>query len=474
MRLIKFLLGLSLGAAAGVLLAPKSGRELREQLLGRAAGRLLPPVAEHYPLSENEPIEEAPVGRSATPAPAESAVATPPVQVEASVHVEEATPAAASAYETETRAGAAQAASVDATAVAEAETIILGEQELAAASPVAEQTVAADAGTSAEAPVAEVVLTETPAEVQPEPGADELAPEEAAAAQPIVVPEAVFEPVVADESAVVEVADAGAARPPDSVIAPPEAAGDDLLPHIEATRAAVAADLSEPFSRLAVSTETPREGHPGFLPETSIEPEPAAEADTLEAWQAGEGRAEEGPAPAAEMPPAVTVEPEESAIGWIREGEGLVAAIATDVHPGEPSVAAETPLPLTEAASPVGPTEIHEPEPVGEALHSAEHVVSPPQAVEEPAPLTEPLTTTPSAGETASRESGVVDQAEMRRRIEETRARLKAKAFDAMMSGESALLRNDSGLRPVPSEPDTRLEPEIDSKIDRSLSQEDV
>ena len=42
----------------------------------------------------------------------------------------------------------------------------------------------------------------------------------------------------------------------------------------------------------------------------------------------------------------------------------------------------------------------------------------------------------------------------MRRRIEETRARLKAKAFDAMMSGEAALLSRDSGEKPVPSADD--------------------
>jgi len=40
MRFIKFLLGLTIGAAAGVLLAPKSGRELREQMFGGAAAKL--------------------------------------------------------------------------------------------------------------------------------------------------------------------------------------------------------------------------------------------------------------------------------------------------------------------------------------------------------------------------------------------------------------------------------------------------
>ena len=46
----------------------------------------------------------------------------------------------------------------------------------------------------------------------------------------------------------------------------------------------------------------------------------------------------------------------------------------------------------------------------------------------------------------------------MRRRIEETRARLKAKAFDAMMSGEAALLARDSGEKPVPRDADVPVD----------------
>ena len=61
----------------------------------------------------------------------------------------------------------------------------------------------------------------------------------------------------------------------------------------------------------------------------------------------------------------------------------------------------------------------------------------------------------------------------MRRRIEETRARLKAKAFDAMMSGEAALLSRDSGEKPVPGADDVALDAETDSAIDESLSQEE-
>ena len=92
-------------------------------------------------------------------------------------------------------------------------------------------------------------------------------------------------------------------------------------------------------------------------------------------------------------------------------------------------------------------------------------------ATEEAAPEREPA---PVPSEETSGGGGAVDQAEMRRRIEETRARLKAKAFDAMMSGESALLRNDSGTRTVPASDGASLAPDVDSTIDESLSPEDL
>ena len=65
------------------------------------------------------------------------------------------------------------------------------------------------------------------------------------------------------------------------------------------------------------------------------------------------------------------------------------------------------------------------------------------------------------------------DVAEMRRRIEETRARLKAKAFDAMMSGEAALLARDSGQNPVPRAVDVPVDNDIAETLDESLSQDD-
>ena len=98
-------------------------------------------------------------------------------------------------------------------------------------------------------------------------------------------------------------------------------------------------------------------------------------------------------------------------------------------------------------------------------------MVEEPVAVEEPAAA--PAEEAPAPEPAAAREGGGIDQAEMRRRIEETRARLKAKAFDAMMSGEAALLSRDSGDRAVPTGEDHGLDEETDSAIDDSLSQEE-
>ena len=76
-------------------------------------------------------------------------------------------------------------------------------------------------------------------------------------------------------------------------------------------------------------------------------------------------------------------------------------------------------------------------------------------------------------GGPSAREGGAIDQAEMRRRIDETRARLKVKAFDAMMSGEAALLSRDSGEKPVPKGDGVELDGELESTIDEALSQEE-
>ena len=62
-----------------------------------------------------------------------------------------------------------------------------------------------------------------------------------------------------------------------------------------------------------------------------------------------------------------------------------------------------------------------------------------------------------------------VDYDSMRDRIESTRSRLKAKAFDAMMTGEAALLGRDAEGS-LPGQPDLRgVDSEVDQTIETSL-----
>jgi hypothetical protein len=107
------------------------------------------------------------------------------------------------------------------------------------------------------------------------------------------------------------------------------------------------------------------------------------------------------------------------------------------------------------------------PAPVEPAIAAVEPAAAEPEA----APLADKVATPPAPP--ADEAPQGVDQAEMRRRIEETRARLKAKAFDAMMSGEAALLARDSGERPVPRNADVPVDHEIAETIDESLSPDD-
>jgi hypothetical protein len=70
-------------------------------------------------------------------------------------------------------------------------------------------------------------------------------------------------------------------------------------------------------------------------------------------------------------------------------------------------------------------------------------------------------------------EKARIDQAEMRRRIEETRNRLKAKAFDAMASGEAALLARDAEGHEAPEVPEEHIDEDVANALDRSLSPDD-
>ena len=348
-RLMKILLGLSIGVGIALLFAPKSGRKLREQLLGGATGKLLPAAPVEFPQPEGERLWDAGTA---------TAVAEPP-----------------------------------------------------AVEPAVEEPAIVE-----EAVVEEVV-------------AEPAIVEEVVAAQ-----EAVVEEVVAEEAVA-------------------EATSEDLRPRIEETRAAVETDIAQPFAPVAAED--------AVAEEAAVE-EVAAEEAVVEEPTAEEAVVEEA---VVEEPTAEEAVVEEAVVVEVAAEEALVEGVVADEALVEEAPAREAAAGLVADMTSGSGAAVAEEEPAEAAEEIEAAVAEEPVAgaVEEPV----------AADAAATREDGTIDQAEMRRRIEETRARLKAKAFDAMMSGESALLSRDSGEKPVPKGDDVKLDGELESTIDESLSQEE-
>ncbi len=122
------------------------------------------------------------------------------------------------------------------------------------------------------------------------------------------------------------------------------------------------------------------------------------------------------------------------------------------------------------------------PEPIARPIAAEPVVVTP-----EPSP--EPETLTPAAvalpvelevetlTDDATVDSGLeepVDYDSMKNRIESTRSRLKAKAFDAMMTGEAALLGRDVGGASRASSAVSGVDSDIDETIETSLREEEA
>ena len=359
-RLLKFLFGAAVGAAAAVLVTPKTGREWREQLLGDRVRGLLTSGTDEY-------LE--------TPAPewqAESSVvvaeslAAPVVEGEDLRERIEATKMAIESEIAQPFQTAPQAVEVPAPAT-EVEEPQVGEEPAVEEAPVAEEAV-------------EEPFAAAPA-YEPEPVAEN---------EPVAEDESVAEdePVAEVSEPVVDVAP--------ELLETPQAHVEEAIP-----------EVPMPSFGEAAAEEPVAEAEP--VAEEPLADEPVAEAE-----------------PVAEEP--VAEEP-------VAEGTGEI-------------------LPRIDEREAW----------VAEAAPVAEEIA------EEPVAEAEPVAETPGeepAGETT------IDQAEMRRRIEETRARLKAKAFDAMMSGEAALLSRDSGEKAVPRDVDVKVDDELEGKLDESLSQEE-
>ena len=498
-RLMKILLGLSVGAAVAVLFAPKSGREMREQLIGGATRRLLPAAPVEFPAPEGERAWEA--------GPA-VAVAEPPVFVEETIVAE--TVVEEAVVEEAPPAEDFGAEPVFEQIITE-ETVVIEDGEVVEDVVKVGDTIVTD-----EAVVVEETIVEEPEVAEPvveepdeQPGSDDLRarieetrvaiendiaqPFGALVAEPEVVAEEasaearvdeVETPVTEAEIPVAEVEDAQEVVAEVPVVegpayaAPPEEPepvvveevrderpraweiqyGDET--HVAETAAAVAtpeideAMVEEVPAEPAVVDEVPSApvvAEEAVAEETVIEAAPVRDAAAglvaETATSAGFAVAQEEPAAVSEFAPVVEPEPA------VSEAEPIVAEAAEPV--------AEVVEPAAEPASAVAAVvaeTVPEPEPT---------VVAPVAALE-----SEPVVDEPPAP-AAAREGGAIDQAEMRKRIEETRARLKAKAFDAMMSGESALLARDSGEKPVPKANDIKLDGDVESTIDESLSQEE-
>ena len=365
-RLVRFLFGCAVGAAAAALVTPKTGREWREQLFGGEAQTLLTSgideMVEDTPITSWQPVVVVPIEDE------EAALA--PEGEDLRTRIE----ATRSVIET----------------------------ELAQPFQTVPQTVA---------PEAPEIVAEEPV-VEPEPVA--LAEPEP---EPVAVAEPEPEPVAEPESDI-------------------DLLSADAASSINERQAWAAEDDSAETTLISSSDSSV-----GYEPE----PEAEAEAEAVEVVEPEpEVEAVVEPEPEAEAEPAEVVEPEP-------EPE----AEAVEVVEPEPEAEAE-------------PVEVVEPEPEAEA--EAVEVVEPePEAEAEPAEVAEPEV----ADEVSEASGEALDQAEMRRRIEETRARLKAKAFDAMMSGEAALLSRDSGDKPVTRDISVDLDGDVESEIEGSLSPED-
>ncbi len=460
MKVFRFLIGLAIGAGVALLVAPKSGRELRRQLTGGGSSKLLGAGRDTYP----EPAEwggpatvvaEPPMA-DRVPPPLGPTWAPEPVAEEVVTEAEDKIVVEEPALEEEPAGEDLRVRIEETRAALENE---LAQPFAAAASEQADEAaLMAGAAAAAEVAAEDAVVDAVAAEAVAEEAVAEAEVAE------VIAEEAVYEAVVADEVAT------------DSVI---EAlAADDEQVEIAAEEAVIEAADSEAVAEEAVTQATEEELAAEAAEEADVA-EHAAEEAIVEEIVVDEAVAEappvaEEPAPfAGPLPPPPLVPSGPAVAESEPAAERPVASQARDIDYGEQvHQAAEEVVEVAAAEESVTEAPVVEAEPVIEEEPAPAPVVeAEPVVVEEP--VAAPAEQAPAVDAAVAREGGAIDQAEMRRRIEETRARLKAKAFDAMMSGEAALLSRDSGERAVPTGEEHGLDEETDSAIDESLSQEE-
>jgi len=456
-RLTRFLIGCAVGAALALLLSPRTGGEWRRVLVARLRGFLRSVLfgeAETGPAPQvvQPPVQIAP-GFAPAPEAAPEAAATPeapPPVADLRARVEETRQAVKEALERP----------------------FATEPEEA---PVAEEP---EAEEPAEVEAAAAEEIETP--VAPEPVAEEPLVAERVAAEALAAEEAEAEEPEAEEPLAEEAAaeEAEAEEP-----AAEEAAAEEVeAPEPEAEELPVEAPLQEGPSVEEVATEEPAPAEPLFEATPTPAPEVVVWPDVEDAFPPLPRREPVAaqPEPPGEVWPELTpawsapVSPDEQEA--LAEGEApFEAAAALVAEVGEQPVEFAAREAASESSATVEPwspgADVRE---HGEAEGPATVLPTVPEA-EAYVPESYAAEPEPEAAEAVAPAGveGMVDQVEMRRRIEETRNRLKAKAFDAMASGEAALLSRDVGERPVPEKEETPLDEDVQRALDQSLSQED-
>ncbi len=239
----------------------------------------------------------------------------------------------------------------------------------------------------------------------------------------------------------------------------------DLESRIEATRQQVEAELEEPFTTAGPEAQAAEEIDTAEAPEALVEEHPVEvteAADEPPSVDALEALNLESSAMSDSGDTAVEEAIAEEAIGGEAIGEEAIAEEAMD-----------------EAAGEAGPEE------VPPAAAPAEAVIEQVDEIEEFADLRAPAEGEPTietappveaapAPAAAGPAPSELDRDEMRRRIDETRARLKAKAFDAMVSGETFIEPESEGTADrKDQDAPTGLDQDTESQIDRSLTEED-
>ncbi|MFA5809181.1 MAG: hypothetical protein WC935_02425 [Thermoleophilia bacterium] len=246
----------------------------------------------------------------------------------------------------------------------------------------------------------------------------------------------------------------------------------DLESRIEESRRQVEASLEEPFAK-AVADEKEAEIMEAVIGEPAIAAPVEEDAGTAEAGapplveeDIASDQMEEGPAETVE----VTEASGESASGEV--AETVVEEMLTEEEERPADVVVQEEAATAQEA------------PKSARVTPDESEAAAPVSVEDEfATLSTPAEGEPTMGESGDKavdapeplakpEPTRLDRDEMKKRIDETRARLKAKAFDAMVSGET-FVTPDTGEPIKATEPGVEIDEETGDQINRSLKEED-